>query len=150
MKLTNWDPFRELENLFHRSRLQDQTLPAGTSGYEDIAHADWHPTVDISETKNAFEIHAELPGMRKDDIKIAVDEGVLTLRGQRQNILEEEDKDKKYHRIERSYGSFARSFALPKGTAPKDISADYKDGVLLVNVPKTIEASSESLDIKIH
>ena len=105
----------------------------------------WQPAVDIVETKDSFEVKAELPGMKKDDIKIEFEDGVLTLTGERKS--EKEDKDKNFYRMERRYGKFQRCFALPKNVKVEEIKASYKDGVLTVNIPKAEEAKAKEIEI---
>ena len=106
----------------------------------------WQPAVDIVETKDGFEVKAELPGMKKDDIKIEFEDGVLTLTGERKS--EKEDKDKNFYRMERRYGKFQRCFALPKNVKVDEIKASYKDGVLTVNIPKAEEAKAKEIEIR--
>ena len=106
MNLTNWDPFKEMEAVLDRYR-----PTRGADQHQDMASVDWYPSVDVSESDRAFHIHAELPGVKKEDIKINVHEGVLTIKGNRESKLEETNKQ--LHRIERSYGAFSRSFSLP-------------------------------------
>jgi HSP20 family protein len=95
---------------------------------------EWAPSVDISETEGEYLIRASLPGVKKEDTKVTVEDGMLTLSGERQQ--QEEVKDEKFHKVESFYGSFSRSFALPDAVDEKAIKADSKDGVLTVHVPK--------------
>ncbi|OQX84044.1 hypothetical protein B6D60_09780 [candidate division KSB1 bacterium 4484_87] len=106
----------------------------------------WQPAVDIVETKNNFEVKAELPGLKKDDIKIQFEDGVLTLTGERK--IEKEDKDKNFYRVERRYGKFQRCFSLPRNVKADEIKANYKDGILTVNIPKAEEAKAKEIEIK--
>ncbi len=135
--LTHWNPFRdfaEWENRLNRSL----GLGARTgNGKESITVAQWSPAVDISEDSKEFLVKAELPELKKEEIKVSVENGELSISGERKFDKEEKDKDKKYHRIERSYGSFIRSFTLPDDVAADKVSAEFKDGVLLVHLPKT-------------
>jgi len=111
MQLTKWDPFREMEDMFERS-----SRPFGwrhRGGQELMTSGDWVPRVDIAETDKEFIIKAELPEVKKDEVSVTVDNGVLTLRGERKQ--EKEEKGKKFHRVERFYGSFTRSFTLTGG-----------------------------------
>src|SRR6185295_736230 len=117
MSITRWDPFRELEEMserlnrvFGRSALA--TARAGGEAKEGFLSFDWAPSVDIAETPEAFEIKAELPDVKKEDVKVFVEDGQLRISGERKQ--DKEEKGKKFHRIERSYGSFMRSFALPE------------------------------------
>jgi HSP20 family protein len=144
----SWDPFRELEEM--RSRLAPllgrwPTLPGGKE--EPFNLMEWTPAVDIAEDDKEYTIKAELPGMNKEDVKVTVDGSVLSITGERKS--EKEEKDKKYHRIERSYGSFMRSFTLPEGTASDKIAAEFKDGILKLRLPKEEKAKSKTVDVKI-
>ena len=105
----------------------------------------WSPAVDIAENEKEYEVKAELPGMKKDEIKISFKDDVLTLSGERKSEKEEDDKN--FHRIERSYGQFERCFHLPKNVKVPDIKADYKNGILTVNIPKSEEAKPKEIAI---
>jgi HSP20 family protein len=107
----------------------------------------WHPPVDIYEDKDGVVLKAELPGMKKDDIDVRVENNVLTMNGQRKR--EQEVKEDGYYRCERSYGSFSRSFSLPTTVDVKKINASYKDGVLTVSLPKLEEAKPKQIDVKV-
>jgi HSP20 family protein len=124
------------------------TRPAvRTSGKEALTVADWMPTVDISETDAEYLIKAELPEVKKEDVKVTVEDGVLTLQGERRQ--EKEEKGKKYHRVERSYGSFIRSFTLPESVDEGAVKAEYKDGVLNLYLPKTEKVKPKAIDVKV-
>lgn len=140
MNMTRWNPFKEMEDFFNTQRSLAQR-----PSYEGMVTADWSPSVDITEDKEAFLIKAELPEVKKEDIKVSVDKGVLTLSGERKT----EEKDEKKHRIERFYGSFTRSFALPDNVDVNNINAEYKEGMLYLNLLKTAEAKPRSLEIDI-
>jgi len=131
-ELTRWRPFRDLEDFTERMSQVFGTFPR----FEEtrLGFADWSPSVDITETDGEYLITAELPGVKKADVHVTTEEGHLILKGERKEAHEE--KGKKVHRIERSYGSFYRSFALPAEVEEKKIAAEYKDGVLLVHLPK--------------
>jgi HSP20 family protein len=105
----------------------------------------WMPTVDISETENGFEILAELPGVTESDVHVSVTDNLLTIKGEKQH--EKETDDKNYHRVERRYGSFQRSFTLPRNVETTDIKAEFKDGVLTLNIPKAEEAKPTEIPI---
>ena len=109
--------------------------------------ADWTPTVDISETEAEYAIKAELPEVKKEDVKVTVEDGVLTIQGERKQ--EKEEKGKKYHRIERSYGRFVRSFTLPDTVDEGKVRAEYADGVLNLHLPKSEKAKPKQIDVKI-
>jgi len=114
---------------------------------EVIATGDWAPRVDIAETDKAFEIKAEIPEVNKEDVKVTVHNGVLTIQGERKQ--EKEEKGKRFHRVERYYGSFTRSFTLPDNADETKISASFKDGVLTLEIEKTEEAKPKSIEIKV-
>ena len=109
--------------------------------------AEWTPAVDVYEDVEQFRLHAELPGLKREDVKISLKEGVLTLRGERQ--FEDEKKKDNYYRIERSYGSFVRSFTLPNTVDPEKIRATMKDGVLEIVIPKKPEAKPKEIKVEV-
>ncbi|WP_455387647.1 Hsp20/alpha crystallin family protein [Petrachloros mirabilis] len=147
MTLVRWDPFRELESMSDRlNRVFARPAPS-TSSREALTVADWMPTVDISESDSEYLIKAELPEVKKEDVKVTVENGVLTLQGERRQ--EKEEKGKKYHRVERSYGSFARSFTLPESVDEGAVRAEYKDGMLNLHLPKTEKVKPKSIDVKV-
>ena len=115
---------------------------------EEFALTGWLPPVDIEENDKEYVVKAELPGIKKEEVKLKVEGGTLTLSGERK--AENEDKDKKYHRLERSYGTFQRSFTLPEGTLPDKISAEFKDGVLLVHLPKDEKAKPKAIEVTVN
>ncbi len=146
MALTKWEPMREIEDLFDR-----YTKAMGWHsgrGHELITSGDWSPRVDISETDSEFVIKAEIPEVGKDDVKVSVDNGVLSIKGERKQ--EKEEKGKKFHRVERYYGSFQRSFSLPDNIDAAGVKAVFKDGMLNVTMPKTAAAKPKSIDIKVE
>lgn len=139
MNLIRWNPFRELESVAERF--------FGRSP-ESVAVADWLPAVDVSENDTEYVLKAELPGVTKENVKVTVEDGVLQIEGERK--LEKEEKTGKFHRVERSYGSFTRSFVLPEGVEADKVRAEFKDGVLNVHVPKAKEARPKGVDVKIE
>jgi len=145
---TRWDPFKELANFERRLEQVFGRAPeiAGDGG-EPIAERLWEPLTDITEDDKEFIVKVELPEMKKEDVKVTVENGTLRISGERK--AEKEEKTKKYHRIERSYGSFLRAFTLPEGADGTKISADYKDGMLTVHLPKTAEAKPKAIDVKV-
>jgi len=148
MTLVRWDPFRELEDMSERlNRVFARPEARAASGKEALTVADWMPTVDISETEGEYLIKAELPEVRKEDVKVTVEDGVLTLQGERRQ--EKEEKGKKFHRVERSYGSFVRSFTLPESVDEGAVKAEYKDGVLSLHLPKTERMKPKAIDVKV-
>lgn len=147
--ITRWNPFKEMEDLQGRlSSLLGQT-PARWNGSkeENMTVAQWAPLVDITEDDREYVIKAELPEVRKDDVKLTVENGTLNISGER--TFEKEDKGLRYHRVERSYGSFVRSFVLPDDADASKIAAEFKDGVLRVRVQKHEKALPKSIEIKV-
>ncbi len=108
-------------------------------------NASWTPTVDISETENGYEIHAELPGVTEKDVNISVTDNLLTIKGEKRS--EEKTEGKNIHRVERQYGSFQRSFTLPRQVNTSEIKAGYKDGILSLTIPKAEEAKPTEIQI---
>jgi HSP20 family protein len=145
--LTKWNPFRELEDIQNRLSSLFGRTPLRGFGEEAMTLSEWTPLVDIAEDDKEYLIKAELPEVKKEDVKVTVENGVLTITGERK--FEKEEKGKKYHRVERGYGSFMRSFTLPEGAAGDKISAEFKDGVLKVHLAKSAEAKPKSIDVKV-
>lgn len=146
--LTNWNPFRDFSEWENRL---NRALGVGTrsgSGKESMTVAQWSPAVDITEDDKEFLVKAELPELKKEEIKVAVENGELTLSGERK--FEKEEKDKKYHRIERAYGSFMRSFVLPENVSADKVTAEFKDGLLLVHLPKTETAKPKAVQVAVQ
>jgi HSP20 family protein len=114
---------------------------------EALISADWVPLVDIEETDKEYLVKAELPEIKKEDVKVSLEDGVLTIQGERK--LEKEEKGKKIHRTERAYGKFVRSFTVPSDVDDKKILAEFKDGVLAVHVPKTAAAKPRAVGVKV-
>ncbi|MBL9212038.1 MAG: Hsp20/alpha crystallin family protein [Opitutaceae bacterium] len=148
-QLSRWNPWKEMEQMQNRlASLWGADLARTNGGKEEaLAVAEWNPRVDIVEDEKEILVKAELPEMKREDVKVAVDQGVLTVSGERK--LEKEEKDKKYHRIEREYGSFLRSFALPPTVVAEKVSAEFKDGMLRVHLPKNGKAGGKSVEIKV-
>lgn len=145
--LTRWNPFTELNEM--QNRLTTLFGRMGRhNGDGDLAIAELTPLVDVVEDDNEFLIKAELPDVKKSDVKVLIQNGVLQISGERK--LEKEEKGKKYHRIERSYGSFERSFSLPESSKPELMTADYDNGLLTVHVPKDKAAKPKSIEVKVH
>jgi HSP20 family protein len=145
--LLRWDPFRELEEMSDRLNRMVARPAIKTNGKEALTVADWMPTVDISETAGEYVIQAELPEVKKDDVKVTLEEGVLTIQGQRRQ--EKDEKTTKYHRIERSYGTFVRSFSLPDQVNESGVKAEFKDGVLNLHIPKSEKAKPRAIEVKV-
>jgi len=146
--LTRWNPFREMERMQRDMDLLFTGAPMRRGGMEVLTGVEWAPVVDIIEDEKEFTVKAELPEMKKEDVKVTVENGVLAISGERKT--EKEEKGKKYHRIERSYGSFERSFTLPESTDPAKIRSEYKDGVLTVHLPKSGNGKPKTTEIKVE
>lgn len=148
MALVQWDPFRELEEVSDRlNRMFARPATRTATGKETMIVADWTPSVDISETESEYQIKAEIPDVRKEDVKVTLEDGVLTIQGERKH--EKEEKGKKYHRIERSYGSFVRTFSLPDVIDEDKVKAEFKDGVLNLHLPKSEKAKPKAIEVKV-
>ncbi len=148
MNLIKWDPFRELEDVSNRlNRVFGRPVARMDSNSELLTMADWTPSADISETDKAYVIKAEIPGVQKEDVKVTIQEGMLTIQGERK--MEKEEKDKKFHRIERSYGSFMRSFRVPDDADESAVTAEFKDGVLNVTLNKSERPKPKSIDVSV-
>lgn len=147
--LTRWDPFKEMDDLHNRMTRLFGLAPARVSngGKEALTVAEWAPSVDITEDEKEYVLKADLPEVKKEDVKVSVENGVLSITGERK--FEKEEKDKKYHRIERSYGSFLRSFTLPDAADGAKVSAEFKDGVLKVHLPKTEKSKPKTVEVKV-
>jgi HSP20 family protein len=146
---TRWNPFKEIEEMEKRlsSYFGRMPTPTGTDKKEAITVAEWSPLVDISEDDKEYLIKAEIPEMKKEEIKLNVHDDVLTITGERK--YEKEEKNKKYHRVERAYGSFLRSFTLPEDADGSKVNAEYKDGVLKVHLPKSEKAKPKAIEVKV-
>jgi HSP20 family protein len=145
MSITRYDPFRDLRMLQDEvNRLFSSNL-SRSFGDEGIARGAWAPTVDIYENKDQIVLEAELPGMNREDFELSIENNVLTLRGERR--FEKRDESDNYHRVERSYGSFTRSFTLPQTVSSENVVAEYKNGVLRVVLQKREEVKARRIEI---
>ena len=146
MPLMRWDPFRDITTLRARmNRILEESLPHAT---ETESHAgSWMPPVDIFEKEDSLVLEAELPGLKKEDLDIQIENNNLTLRGERKHQMETQEQD--YFRIERSYGTFVRSFSLPATIQRERITAAMKDGVLQIVLPKAEEARPKKVEVQI-
>jgi HSP20 family protein len=122
-------------------------LPVRDGGKETMIVADWTPPVDISETVTEYQIKAELPEVKKEDVKVTLEDEMLTIQGIRRH--ENEEKGKKLHRIERAYGSFVRTFSLPDVIEDEKVKAEFKDGVLNLHLPKSEKAKPKTIEVKL-
>lgn len=147
--LTRWNPLRELEDF--QNRLVNAFNPASPrrgNGQDSLALAEWMPLVDIAEEDKEYLITVELPEVNKEDVKVTLENGVLTVTGERK--FEKEENNRKWHRVERSYGSFARSFALPDDGDPAKVNAEFKNGMLNVHVAKSEQARPKQIEVKVN
>jgi len=148
--VTRWNPLAEFEDFLDRyNRQLGNRSGLTTSNREAIQKADWAPVVDISENPDAFVITAELPGIRKEDVKVSVHDGVLTISGERASEYTEGDENSKQHRVERFYGQFARSFSLPEHVDDENIKASYRDGVLELTLAKQEKAKPRAIEVQV-
>ncbi|HTN34486.1 MAG TPA: Hsp20/alpha crystallin family protein [Marinobacter sp.] len=144
--LTRWNPVNEFEDLISRyNRMLG--LNNRNEGKDVFSRTDWAPAVDIKETDQAFTIEAELPGLAKQDVKVTVHDGVLSIEGERKH--EEETKDKKHHRIERYYGSFKRRFTLPDNVNEDSVKASFKDGLLTLTIQKAEPEKPKAIEVEV-
>lgn len=148
-----WNPFHELDEVQNRFPLFGRfpefgLFPKRLFGNGGIPLPEWSPQVDISEDDKEYLVKADLPEMKKEDIKVTFENGLLSISGERKT--EKEEKKKKFHRIERSYGTFLRTFTLPEDADAKKIAAEFKDGVLKVHLPKTPAAKPKPVAVKVE
>jgi HSP20 family protein len=146
---TRWDPFKELDELQNRLSTMFGRAPLRKDGerQEAMRLVEWAPLVDIIEDEKEYRIKAELPEVKKEDVKVAVQDDVLTITGER--TFEKEEKGKKYHRVERAYGSFARNFTLPEDADAGKVTAEFQQGILHVHIPKSEKARPKSIEVKV-
>ncbi|MFA6439629.1 MAG: Hsp20/alpha crystallin family protein [Bacteriovoracaceae bacterium] len=141
--------FRGMQTLQHdMNRIVDEFFRGDLLTDDSFFIRDWNPAVDIVENSDQCILKAEIPGLTKDDVKITLENNVITIRGEKKN--EVETKEGEYHRIERKYGSFERSFTVPESIKMNEIDAQYKDGVLILTMPKAEETKPKSVEIKVR
>ncbi|HSE43258.1 MAG TPA: Hsp20/alpha crystallin family protein [Acidobacteriota bacterium] len=141
--------FRELMTLQDRmNRLFEQGLPKAKYEDEGLFGGAWAPAVDIYETDQAIVLKADLPDLNPNDVDIRVEDNMLFLKGERK--MEKETKEENYHRVERSYGAFSRSFVLPRTVSSEKIAADYKNGVLKITMPKREESKPKQIRVNVN
>jgi HSP20 family protein len=145
MSIVRYDPFRDLRSLQEEVNRLFSTNLGRSFGDEGIGRGAWNPSVDIYENKDQIVLEAELPGMSRDDFELTVENNVITLRGERQ--FEKKDEGDNYHRVERSYGSFTRSFTLPQTVSAEGANAEYRNGVLRVTLPKREDTKARRIEI---
>jgi HSP20 family protein len=144
MNVIRWEPFGAMDDMVNRFPSMFERWARLSGGGEK--GTGWSPSVDISETDQEYLIRAALPAVRKEDVNVTVEDGMLTVSGERR----QQQKDEKFHKVESFYGSFSRSFSLPEGTDPAAIKAESKDGVLTIHVPKTKAEARKPTMIKVQ
>jgi HSP20 family protein len=145
MNLVRFDPFRELEEMSTRLN----RLFGGSGARADVNEnfGAWAPPVDVEETDKEYLIKADLPAVKKPDIKVGIDDGVLTIEGERRQ--EKEEKNKRFHRVERTYGKFVRRLTVPSDVSQAQVAAEFKDGVLHVHLPKAPNGKPRSVEVNV-
>jgi HSP20 family protein len=146
MSIVRYDPFRDLRTLQDEVNRLFSTNLSRAFGDEGIARGAWMPNVDIYENKDQIVLEAELPGMNREDFDLSIENNIITLHGERR--FEKKDDGDNYHRVERAYGTFTRSFTLPQSVSAEGAAADYKNGVLRVVLPKREEVKARRIEIK--
>jgi HSP20 family protein len=147
MSLVRWQPFEDIERTMNRMLTgKAWRLPRMFEG--ENGDLEWQPSSDITETEAEYLVRAELPGVKKEDVKITIENGTITLSGERK--IEKESKTAKVHRMESFHGTFSRSFTLPSDVDAKQIKAESKDGVLTVHLPKTaVTPAAKAIEVKV-
>ena len=149
MNLVRWEPFNEMDSLLNRMLRKSFTgLPGLSVEGDGGAKLQWSPSADISETDKEYLIRAELPAVKKEDVRVTVDRGMITIEGERKQ--QKEEKTEKFHRVESLYGNFTRSFSLPEDINLEAIRCEEKDGVLTVHIPKTHTEKATVKQIKVE
>jgi HSP20 family protein len=148
MSRTRWNPFKDRDELeSHLATLFAGREATGNGGKEALTVTQWSPLVDIMEDEKEYRIKAELPDMKKEDVRLTVEDDVLAISGERK--FEKEETSKKYHRVERAYRSFVRSFSLQEDADGSKVTADFKDGMLHVHLPKSVQAKPKAIEIQV-
>ena len=150
--LTQWNPFREMNELQRRLASVFDLAPyrrsSLTTDEENMTVPEWAPAVDIIEDEREYLIKVELPEVQKDAVKVTVEGGTLTISGERK--AEKEEKNRKFHRLERYYGRFVRSFSVPEDAEDNKVNAEFKDGVLRVHLAKSEKARPKQIEVKVN
>ena len=147
MAIVRWEPFRDLVTAQREFDRLFRDAFSSQHGETEASTRTWAPPVDIYENGDNLVLKAELPGVNPDDVEVRVEDNTLYLKGERK--FEKEVKEQNYHRVERSYGTFARSFSLPNSIEPDKVTAEYKDGVLTLTMPKKEEAKPKTIKINV-
>ncbi len=147
MAIVRWEPFRDLLTTQREFDRLFKEAFSPMSGETELSTRSWAPPVDIYETEDAIVLKAELPGVDAKDVEVRVEDNNLYLKGERK--FEKEVKEQNYHRVERSYGSFARSFSLPNSISADKVKAEFRDGLLTLTMPKREEAKPKTIKIDV-
>ena len=148
MSIIRWEPFRDLVSTHdHFNQLFNETFARAFGNQQEVSPRAWVPPVDIGETEDSLVLKAELPGIKPDDVEIRVEDNTLYLKGERK--FEKEVKEENLHRVERSYGTFSRSFALPSSIDSDKVKAEYQNGVLTLTMPKSEEGKPKTIKIDV-
>lgn len=155
MSLVRWNPVRDLATFpadilgmqREMNKMFDRFFRGGTVDNGDLIPTSWLPAMDLVENDNTYVAKVELPGVSKDDVKITLQDNTLTIRGEKKS--EKETKEANYHHLERSYGAFQRSFALPGSVKSDKVEAEYKDGILTITLPKSEESRRKQIDVRV-
>jgi len=149
MSIVRWDPFADVDNVFARMMPRFGRWPRLSTEGGGVGPAfKWSPSADISETEKEYTIRAELPGLKKEEVKVTLSDGTITIAGERKQ--EKEEKKEKFHRVERYYGSFSRTFSLPENINADAVRCESKEGVLTVHIPKTKTEQTKPKQIAVH
>jgi HSP20 family protein len=146
MNIVRYDPFRELRGLQDEMNRLFSGMNPSAPNREEMVHGAWMPNVDIYDDKDQLILEAELPGMKQDDFDISIENNVITLKGERR--FEKKAEGDNYHRIERAYGTFSRSFTLPQEVSAEGATADFEDGILRVTLPKREETKARKIQVR--
>ena len=153
MSLIRWSPAREVtafpRDIMNFQREMNRMFDGFFRGSndEDLIPSVWSPAVDIAEFDNEYQVKVELPGITKEDVKISLEQNLLTVKGEKKQ--EKETKESNFHRVERSYGAFQRSFTLPSSVKGDKVDATFANGILTINMPKAEEAKPKQIEVKV-
>jgi len=148
MSIIRWEPLRDLVFTHdHFNQLFNETFARAFGDQKEVSLRTWVPPVDICETEDSLVLKAELPGIKSDDVEIRVEDNTLYLKGERK--FEKEAKDENFHQVERSYGTFSRSFSLPSSIDSDKVKAEYQNGILTLTMPKREEAKPKTIKIDV-
>lgn len=148
LQIGRWEPFRELEEIERRLESLFERSPFSRTRSEVLSSREWLPSVDISEDEKSFILKADLPEVAKSDIKVQCRNGILEISGERKQ--EKVESGRRFHRTERAYGAFLRSFTLPSGVEGEKAKAEFRDGVLTVHIPKGEKLVAKGVEVKVN